>query len=179
MNRVDIGMRIKKIRLDQLKTQQDIADLCGFTKSHLSKIEKGKVMPSIGVLDKIAESLNTKVSHLLNEDKSHEFVHDHREQIEKNLIKTAKGYSMYPFAVNHDDKKIQPFYFVTRKDEHQLHTTNHDSDEFIYVLEGEMLMKIGSEEFHLKKGDGFYFNARYDHQTIPLTDEVKVINILT
>ena len=40
-----------------------------------------------------------------------------------------------------------------------------------------MILKIGKKEYHLKAGDGLYFNARYEHQTIPLTDTVKVLNL--
>ncbi|MFO7731173.1 MAG: cupin domain-containing protein, partial [Spirochaetia bacterium] len=59
-----------------------------------------------------------------------------------------------------------------------LHTTAHESEEFIYVLEGEMILKIGATEYNLKAGDGLYFNARYEHQTIPISDTVKVIDVL-
>ncbi len=177
MNPETIGLHIKKIRLQQKRTQQEIADFCGFTKSYLSKIEKGKVMPSIGVLAKISNFLNIKISYLLDEELFKEISHDKKAKIETQLIKTAKGYSMYPFASNQENKDMQPFYFVTNKNEHVLHKTTHEGDEFFYVLEGEMLLKIGSEEYHLCAGDGLYFDARIEHQTIPLTETVKVIDV--
>ena len=93
------------------------------------------------------------------------------------MIETAKGYSIFPFAVEYHEKKMQPFLFITEKSKHISHTTCHESEEFIYVLEGEMILKIGKKEYHLKAGDGLYFNARYEHQTIPLTDTVKVLNL--
>lgn len=179
MDQVAIGLRIKKIRIQQRRTQQDIADFCGFTKSHLSKIEKGKVMPSIGVLAKIANSLSIKISILLDEEHHETITHDAEDRIADNLITTANGYSIYPFAASQEDKNMQPFFFVTRKDEHRLHTTTHDGDEFLYILEGEMLLRIGAQEYHLKAGDGLYFNGQEEHQTVPLTDVVKVIDIIS
>ncbi len=177
MDSVAIGLHIKKIRLQQKRTQQEIADFCGFTKSYLSKIERGRVMPSIGVLAKIANFLNIKISHLLDEETSKDISHDKKAHIETQLIKTSKGYSIFPFASNQEEKVMQPFYFVTNKKDHVLHKTIHEGDEFFYIIEGEMLLKIGTEEYHLCAGDGIYFDARIEHQTIPLTEVVKVLDI--
>jgi transcriptional regulator with XRE-family HTH domain len=178
MDPVAIGLHIKKIRLQQKRTQEDIATFCGFTKSHLSKIEKGKVMPSIGVLAKIADSLNIKISFLLDEDNHKDITLDSAEAVSTQLIKTSKGYKMFPFASSQEDKVMQPFYFETRKADHKLHKTTHEGEEFLYILEGEMILKIGEDEYHLKTGDGFYFDGRMEHQTIPLSEVVKVIDII-
>lgn len=177
MKNNEIGIHIKKIRLQQKRSQQELASACGYAKSHLSKIESGKVVPSLGALDKIAEALRTRVSVLLGENSHEEIVHNPGKQALSEMIETAKGYSIFPFAVEYHDKKMQPFLFITKKSKHIPHTTCHESEEFIYVLEGEMILKIGNKEYSLKAGDGLYFNARYDHQTIPLTDTVKVLNI--
>ncbi|MCF7933435.1 MAG: XRE family transcriptional regulator [Spirochaetia bacterium] len=174
----DIGIHIKKMRLQQRRLQQEVADACGFTKSHLSKIENGKVVPSLGALDKIAEALHTKISTLLGEDMYEEVVINTREETEQGLMKTAKGYSMFPYASDYGEKKMQPFYFRTKKGEHKLHTTAHESEEFFYILKGEIILKVGGREYHLKEGDGIYFNARIEHQTIPLSDDVEILDIM-
>ncbi len=181
MDAIAIGLHIKKIRLQQKRTQQEIADFCGFTKSHLSKIESGKVMPSIGVLAKIAESLKTKISFLLDEENhTHkDITYDSKQEIQTMMIRTSKGYSIYPFASTQEDKVMQPFLFETHKDDHKLHKTIHEGEEFFYILEGEMILTIGNKEYHLCEGDGLYFDARWEHQTRPLTETVRVLDILS
>lgn len=177
MNSIDIGIHIKKKRLEQRRSQQEIAEFCGFTKSHLSKIENGKVLPSLGALDKIAEVLKTKVGILLGEEIHKEVVFHSKAEADSGLLLTSKGYSMFPYATDYGEKKMQPFLFCTCKKSHKLHSSSHDSEEFYYVLEGEMILKIGKNEYHLKEGDSIYFNARYEHQTIPLTETLKVLDI--
>ena len=179
MDAIAIGLHIKKIRLQQKRTQQEIADFCGFTKSHLSKIESGKVMPSIGVLAKIAEALQTKISFLLDEENHKDITYDSKVEIQTKMIKTSKGYSIYPFASTQEDKVMQPFLFETHKKDHKLHSTIHEGEEFLYILEGEMILKIGTEEYHLCEGDGLYFDARLEHETRPLTETVRVLDILS
>ncbi|MDZ7794831.1 MAG: XRE family transcriptional regulator [Spirochaetia bacterium] len=174
-----MALGVKKIRLEQRRSQQEVADNCGYTKSHLSKIENGKVIPSLGALDKIARSLNTKVGFLLGEEIHREVVHNPVTEAEGGLIKTAQGYSMFPYASEYGAiEEMQPFRVSHERTHRTVHTTAHESEEFIYVLEGEMILKIGATEYNLKTGDGLYFNARYEHQTIPITDTVKVIDVL-
>lgn len=172
-----IGIHIKKIRLQQRRLQQEVADACGFTKSHLSKIENGKVVPSLGALDKIAKALGTRVGVLLGEDVYQEVVMNTRQEALEGMVKTAQGYGMFPYAADYGEKKMQPFLFRTLKKEHTLHSTAHESEEFFYIISGEMILKIGEKEYHLKEGDGIYFNARLEHQTIPISEEVQVLDI--
>jgi len=59
---LNIGTHIRRLRLQQRRTQQEIASVCGFTKSLLSKIESNTVTPPVATLVKIARSLGTSVS---------------------------------------------------------------------------------------------------------------------
>ena len=36
-------------------------------------------------------------------------------------------------------------------------------EEFIYVLQGDIEVKVGKEDFVLKKGDSLYFDASLSH----------------
>ena len=54
----------------------------------------------------------------------------------------------------------------------------HKGEEFFYVLEGTMKVVYDGQEHLLEAGDGFYFNSSYEHQTIPVSDIVKVLDIM-
>ena len=63
----DIGKKIKAIRTEKKMTQND---LCGteITRNHLSLIESGKSLPSLGTLCYIAERLEIPVGYFFSED---------------------------------------------------------------------------------------------------------------
>ena len=61
-----IGNRIKEIRTASQVTQQELAALCDFEKSNMSRIETGKSNFTVGTLLKIATALNVQVSDLIN-----------------------------------------------------------------------------------------------------------------
>lgn len=175
-----IGKKIRKIRTQQKRTLQQISDTCGFTKGLLSKIENSKINPSVATLSKIAGALGVKVSALLEEDDGLSVIYTPIDKVkEKNFIKTEKGYSFFPFASEHIDKKMQPFLFTAKKGEIIKHELSHEGEEFIYVLEGEMKFKVGDIEYWLKPGDSLYFDSTEEHGVEPLSDMVKYIDIFT
>jgi len=177
MAELNIGSRIRRFRLEQHRTQQEIAHLCGFTKSLLSKIESGKVMPPVATLVKIATALGTKVSALIEVDNSVDTVFATRAEVEENVVKTERGYWIFPFATRYKEKRMQPFLFIARKGEVKEHHLAHAGEEFIYVLQGEMKVQVGRMQYHLETGGSLYFNAADEHQIIPVSKEVKYLNI--
>jgi transcriptional regulator with XRE-family HTH domain len=174
---LDIGRRIRILRMQQNRTQQEIADVCEFSKSLLSKIERGSVVPPVATLVKIANALGTKVSSLVEDTDSAGTVYAANDEIEKNFIRTGIGYSIFPFATDHKEKKMQPFLFVGRRGEVKEHHVFHEGEEFIYVIEGEMKFQVGNIEYTLKEGDGLYFNALEKHGFKPVSETVKYLNI--
>jgi transcriptional regulator with XRE-family HTH domain len=177
---MDIGKRIKKLRTQQKRTLQDIADECGFTKSLLSKIENEAVVPSISTLVKIAGALGVNVSILMEEESRNRRVYTiSREIAEEKQVKTNQGYSFYAFAIEQMDKKIQPMLISGKKGEIIEHSLSHEGEEFIYMLEGEMKFRVGNVEYILGPGDSLYFDSFEKHGMLPLTDEIKYINVFS
>jgi transcriptional regulator with XRE-family HTH domain len=179
MDEKQIGLHIKKLRIQQKITQQEIADYCGFSKSLLSKIEHGATVPPLGTLIKIATSLHTTLSTLVGEDMNSDTAYDSSSKAESQLFKTSKGYTMFPFASENVSKKMQPILYVVKKDKLKSHFSAHAGEEFYYILSGEMKLRIGNTIHHLRPGDGIYFNSSNEHETIPITDEVRLLNIVT
>lgn len=175
---MEIGINIKKIRKQQNRTLQDVADSCGFSKSLLSKIENGIVVPPVATLSKIAEALGTKVSALLEDGENESTIFTQSEDIKNGpIVETDKGYKFYAFANEFKDKKMQPCLFKGKKGEVKKHSVSHSGEEFIYMLEGKMKVRVGKVEYELNSGDSLYFNSLEEHGMMPVSDEVKYINI--
>lgn len=61
-----IGSKIKEIRENQGKTQQDIADFCDFEKSTVSRIEAGRTNITVKNLHKLSLALNVRIKDLVD-----------------------------------------------------------------------------------------------------------------
>ncbi len=172
-----IGTHIRSLRIRQNLTLQDLADSSGLSKSMLSKIENDKAIPSIAALVKIGSSLGVSISDILEAEETLSTEYTSYNDALQNLTITNKGYSIFPFASKFHSKRIQPFLFVAKKGEVKKHKLTHEGEEFIYVLEGKMTLKVGSIEYTLGTGDSVYFNSLEPHGIIPISDEVVYLDI--
>ena len=177
INKLNIGDRIKMLRISQKRTMQEIAEASDLSKSMISKIENNKTVPSVAALVKIAKALGTNISSLLEQDGWVNAIITTRQKAQENLTTTDKGYSIYPYASEYHEKKMQPFLFVAKKGEVIPHELSHEGEEFIYVIKGQMKMQVGETEYLLNSGDGLYFNSVQKHGIMPVSDEVMYLDI--
>jgi mannose-6-phosphate isomerase-like protein (cupin superfamily) len=143
----------------------------------ISKIENNHTVPSVATLVKIATNLGTTISNLMEHDSWAKTVMTTREEAEEKLMLTEKGYAIFPYATAFHNKKMQPFLFTAKKDEVIKHELSHEGEEFVFVVEGEMKMKVGDTEYSLKQGDSLYFNALHKHGIMPVSNLVTYLDI--
>ena len=174
---LEVGDRIKILRISQKRTLQEVADSCGLSKSMISKIENNKTIPSVATLVKIAKTLGTNISNLFEHDGWAKAIVTTRKEAEEKLVFTEKGYSIFPYASEFHEKKMQPFLFVAKKGEVIPHLLSHEGEEFVFIVEGTMKMQVADIEYILKSGDSLYFNSLQKHGIIPVSDKVVYIDI--
>ena len=174
---LNVGDRIKQLRIGQKRTLQEVADLCELSKSMLSKIENNKAIPSVASLVKISAVLGTNISDLLEQDATLNTCYTSAKAAIEGFVATGKGYSIFPFASAFHNKKMQPFLFTAKRGEVKDHQLSHEGEEFIYIIGGEMKMEVGNASYNLKAGDSLYFNAVLKHGVMPVSEEVVYIDI--
>lgn len=172
-----MGQRIRRLRLQQNRTQAEVAAASDLTKSMLSKIEAGAAFPSVAALVRVAAALGTNVSVLMEEGPADQPLFVPRVRAEGSLQQSEKGYCVYPYATEIVDKKMQPFLFVVKKGQVQQHRVSHPGEEFLCVLEGEILFSVGDTEFHMRPGDGLFFQASTPHGVQPVTTTAKYLDV--
>ncbi len=65
---MNIGEKIRKVRLEQDLTQQELADKVGISRSNIANYEMNANMPSVDILKKIASVLEISADYLLEDD---------------------------------------------------------------------------------------------------------------
>jgi len=174
---LNVGDRIKRLRINQKRTLQEVADNCGMSKGMISKIENNRTVPSMAALVKIAQSLGTNISNLLEQETQAKTIVTTFKEAEEKMVLTEKGYSIFPYASNFHEKQMQPFLFTAKKGQVLPHQLSHEGEEFVFVIEGEMKMQVGEVEYILKKGDSLYFSSLQKHGILPVSDEVVYLDI--
>ena len=165
----DINKKIKKLRLDRGYTLENLATLCGLTKGYLSKIERSDTSPPISTLQAITSCLGVDMAYIFDDAEpsiAHsdlDFMKDELA-IEQGDELTNSGYSYHPLIRSFKHKYMSPF--LMRINKGKTKYFKHDSEEFMYIIEGEIDFKYGDELHRYKKGDSLYFDSRIPHQFI-------------
>lgn len=71
MDYLALGKNIKKYRRIADLTQEDLAEFCDCSASHIGQVENGKTVPSLEMTLRIANALNISIDRLVNKDYKH------------------------------------------------------------------------------------------------------------
>ncbi len=65
-NGMELGRRVKQLRLQKGMTLKEIEAKVGVSATHVSEVERGKTSPTVGALSKIAAALEVNASYLID-----------------------------------------------------------------------------------------------------------------
>ena len=158
---MEIGSKIRNLRLQKGLTQEELGDRCELSKGFISLLESDKTSPSIATLEDILNALGTDFAHFFKEESSARVVYGRedfsvkRDQDLKNeicwLIPNAQKNEMEPILVT-----IEPG-GSTYPD------NPHEGEEFGYVLSGSVTLIIGETRQKVKTGDSFCLHPSAPH----------------
>ncbi len=165
---VELGTKIKQLRLHCALTQEELADRCELTKGYISQLENDLTSPSIATLVDILSALGTNLKEFFSEEEEEKIVFKEDDFIEKDtgavkinwLVNNAQKNAMEPLIV-----ELMPGKF-TEAD------VPHEGEEFGYVLSGSVIVHIGNKKYRCNKGESFYFSASKTHYMENPTDRV-------
>ena len=88
---MQIGEKIKNLRIKNALTQEELANRCELTKGFISQLERDLTSPSIATLVDILEGLGTNLRDFFNETTDEKIVF----HVGKDRHKVKKGESFY------------------------------------------------------------------------------------
>jgi transcriptional regulator with XRE-family HTH domain len=173
-----IGERLAALRARQRVTLERLAEVTGFTKGYLSKIENSRKVPPIGSLARIAMALGTDIAYFFQApDASPRDAVSvvHRRDRQPVRGGTAFGYDYAALAHKRRDKRMEPFLFsFPRRIDGHVHF-QHDGEEFVFILSGKVEFEVNGEKYILEEGDSIYFDANLPHKGRALGGSAKAI----
>ena len=159
---MDIGNRMKELRIQYGLTQQELADRSELTKGFISQLENDLTSPSIATLEDILQCLGSGLSQFFAEEETpaqvvfrdedyFEKVDEEQQTITEWIIPNAQKNMMEPIRLT-----LEPG-GTTYPD------NPHDGEEFGYVLSGVIYVHLGKKRYKVRKGETFYFKADTTH----------------
>jgi quercetin dioxygenase-like cupin family protein len=164
----EIGMRIKKARESLGLSVFDVYLRTDINVELLSQIEEGRVVPPLGAIVKLAKTFDLKMGYFISgeEEKACTIVRrDDREVTSRYDSGKQKhhGYTYEHLAPHKTDRYMEPFLVSLEPSETEEERSTHDGQEFIFVVQGVMEVRLGEEIHILQPGDSIYYDSTVPH----------------
>ena len=164
----EIGLRVKKARESHGLSVFDVYLRTDINVELLSQIEEGKVVPPLGTIVKLANAFDLKMGYFISgeEEKAYTIVRrDDREVTSRYDSSKEKhhGYAYEHLAPHKTDRYMEPFLVSLEPSETEEERSAHDGQEFIFVVQGEMEVRLGEEIHILQPGDSIYYDSTVPH----------------
>ena len=159
---MDIGHRIKELRIQKNLTQEELADRCELTKGFISQVERDHTSPSIATLMDILQCLGTDLSSFFTEETSDDQIVFHQnDYFEK---KDEELHNKIEWIIPNAQKNmIEPIRLTLSPGGSTYPDNPHEGEEFGYVLSGSIQIILGHRIVRAKKGESFYFKPDKQH----------------
>lgn len=168
---MNIGQKIKELRISKNLTLEELASRCELTKGFLSQLERNLTSPSIATLDDILEALGSNLSDFFQEDKQDRIVFSKDDY----YINEKDGATIYWIVPDAQKRNMEPLILELKKGVRSQIIMPHDGEEFGYVLEGEVVLEQRKSHYVIKKGETFYLSGRHKHSLINEKDKTARI----
>ena len=161
---MNIGEKLRRLRLQRNLTQEEMADRCELSKGFISQVERDLASPSIATLTDMLECLGSNLKEFFSETETEEktvftrgdmFVKEDADSLRGSitwLVPSAQKNEMEPILVDLDQggrtQKMPP----------------HEGEEFGYVLSGRIALYRQETRLEVKTGESFYSEADKPHR---------------
>jgi transcriptional regulator with XRE-family HTH domain len=144
----------------------ELAKRTDVSKSMISQIERGDVLPSLSTLEKIAIALDLSIASFFQqniEDSTEvDFVVSGDKRSKMMIPDSSTVYHVLTPTL-HESLEFLLVEFPPSSDETGRDTFKHQGEEYFYVLDGEMKLTVGTKTRMIKTGDSGCFNSNNKH----------------
>ncbi len=158
---MEIGNKIKALRLQNRLTQGELADRTELSKGFISQVENDLTSPSIATLVDILQALGTDLESFFSEEKDDQIVFGKNDYFIKE--DTELHNKIEWIIPNAQKNSMEPIRLTLSGGGSTYPDMPHEGEEFGYVLSGSIKIHLGSKSFIAKKGESFYFLPNEKH----------------
>ena len=163
-----IADKLRTLRLRRSMGLAQLAEHTGFSSAMLSRLENGRLVPTLPTLTRIALVFNVGLDYFFSDPRKRHVVAVVRRDERQVFPSDPKSapvpwhFESLDFRVN--ERKLSGYlahFHSLPPDKVVPHY--HQGVELLYLIEGRLEMRIGVETFQLSDGDSIYFDSIQKH----------------
>jgi transcriptional regulator with XRE-family HTH domain len=189
MKKHTLGERIAEIRKTYSISREVLSERSGVSVGLISKIEDDGHIPDLAPLIKISRGLGVRLGTLLDDhEQLGPVICRAGQAADSTRFKTGlpegavsgghQGLSFSALAADKNGRHMEPFIVTIETDANQ-EKSAHEGEEFIYVLEGTLLLEYGMDTSTLNTGDSVYYDSIVPHRVVCADNKpVKILAVI-
>ena len=159
---MDIGHKLRELRIQKNLTQEELADRAELTKGFISQIERNHTSPSIATLTDLLQCLGSDLQSFFSTGTAQEqIVFSPADYFEK--VAPELGNKIEWVIPNAQKNRMEPILLTLDPGGSTCPDEPHEGEEFGYVLAGAVTIHLGQRSFRAKKGESFCYTPSSLH----------------
>ena len=165
-----VGKKIAGLRELKKMSQSELAERSGIAEDVIPAIEQGNDPPALAVLIRIARALGVRLGTFIDDAAMDSPVVSRHEERNAGMSISGRSGSANPhldffsLASGKAGRHFEPFVIdIQPSPAGQPSLSSHEGEEFLFVLEGEVEIFYGNNNYLLKTGDSIYYDSVIDH----------------
>lgn len=157
-----LGGRIRDLRKRRGMTLTQVAADAELSHSFLSQVERGLERLSMASLFRVARALGTTQQDLLTEETAERDAGSYHVYRQSSESTVDAGSGSVQVLAQHRSRFLPMIFSGNFTDDGEW--WEHAEEEFVYVLEGELIVVMEDAEVHLHAGDATYYESGIRHK---------------
>lgn len=156
-----VGTEIRRLRENRGLSAKQVAERADVSPAYLSRLENGKVSPTVATLSRVVQAMGTRIGALFGEEPEEGPVvrRDERQLVRSRGVHDYRVTPGWASRLEVLETVVEP----GRGSSSGLHTHPGD-EECVLVLDGELRLWLGSDEYLLAEGDSATYPCQAPHK---------------
>lgn len=166
---ITIGKKIKALRIKKEMTIEEVSKETGISEAVISRIEEQDFAPPLGCIVSLADVLRVTVGELFGDSADSPFCivrSDGRKAVSRfnSIVGESSGYSYESLGHRKQNRQMEPFLVtLTPVKDATVEPNQHVGEEIIFVLEGQVEVRLADHTDILNPGDSIYYDSSLPH----------------
>ena len=164
-----IGDRSKSLRTEKKMSIEAVSKESGISESIISGIEDNTISPPLGSIISLAKVFQVTLGEFLGDSADSPYCivrSDDRKTVSRfsSVGSSSGGYSYESLGHQKQNRQMEPFLVTLTPDERShVEPNQHEGEEIIFVLEGQVEVSLSDHTDVLNPGDSIYYDSTLPH----------------
>lgn len=155
------GAMVRQLREARQWSHTELAEKTGQTPEFIAQVEGDRLSPPVSFILGMAQAMKVDPSTFLGKEEQNA-IRDRRAQA---YYQRTQEYSYTTLTPGAENSHLRAFMVtIEAQRDHKPVAYKHDGEEFIYVMEGDLELTLGTEVNIYKPGESVRFNSEVAHK---------------